>query len=112
MVNVSALKKGTVLIVETRHSIYKLEVVEGKEILLSGGMTREGEERFPIPTKAIFCGSIQRHAKVKVDWIGENLRMEIIIGENSKRILTSKVQNVTVESPNGDWSYSMDWNKI
>lgn len=110
--NVSALEKGTILIIETKHSIYKLKIMEGKEILLSGGMTKRGEEKFPLPTKAIFCGSVGYDSELKIDWIGQNMSMEIIIGEDRKKILTSKVQNVTIESSNGNWNYSMDWNKI
>jgi hypothetical protein len=107
------LDKGTKLTVETNNSIYQIVVVDGREITIMGGMTQEGDIRFPKPIRAMFIGSTWGGAMMKPDWIGQDMRMEIIIdsGDDANVLNTSGVKNIEIESPNGKWSYSMDWNK-
>jgi len=108
--NVTVLEKGTKLTVETNNSIYQIVVVEGREITLMGGMTKEGDIRFPKPIRAMFIGSTWGGSIMKPDWIGQDMRMEIII-DPANVLNTSFVKNIEIESPDGKWSYSMDWNK-
>lgn len=104
--NVSLLEPGTKLTIETKHSVYQLLVVEGKEITVMGGMKRDGEIRFPQPIKAIFVGS--RGDDMRVDWIGNGMRMELVYED--RYFISSPIKNVEIEAPDGRWSYSMDWN--
>lgn len=107
--NVTGLEKGTKLNVETNNSIYRIVVVDGREITIMGGMTKDGEIRFPKPIPAMFIGSTWGGSMMKIDWIGQDMNMEIIIGQEV--LYTSRVKNVEIESPDNKWSYSMDWNK-
>ena len=108
--NVSLLPPGTILTLETLYSFYRVEIVEGKEILITGGMRKDGEDRFPNPTKAIICGSTWGGSCIKVDWIGREMHLEVVFGEDLKnKLLTSRILNLTIEAPDGSWSYSMDW---
>ncbi len=108
--NVSLLQPGTILVLETTYSFYRLQIIEGKEALVTGGMTKSGDDRFPTPTKAIICGSTWGGSSIKVDWIGREMHLELIFGEELKdKLLTSRILNLVVEAPDGSWSYSMDW---
>ena len=107
--NVTLLESGTKITVETSNSIYHLVVVEGREITILGEMKSTGEIRYPKPVPAIFIGSTWGGTMMKVDWIGEDMRMEIIVGGNV--LTTSCVKNAEIEHSNNEWSYSMDWNK-
>lgn len=108
--NVSLLSPGTILVLETLYSFYRIQIIEGKEVLVTGGMTRSGDDRFPHPTKAIICGSTWGGSSIKVDWIGREMNLEMIYGEEMRdKLLTSRILNLIVEAPDGSWSYSMDW---
>lgn len=112
--NVSMLSPGTVLILETMYSFYRMVVVEGKEVLVTGGMTKSGEDRFPNPTKAIITGSTWATwgSMIKVDWLGKGMNMELIFGDNlDNKLVASRAINLIIEAPDGSWSYSMDWSK-
>lgn len=108
--NISMLKPGTILILETLYSYYNIKIIEGKNVMVTGGMTKSGEDRFPNPTKAIICGSAWDETSIiKIDWIGHQMRLEIIWDNN--KLLTSRIIEATIESPNKSWSYSMEWSK-
>ena len=107
--NVTLLESGTKITVETSNSIYHLVVVEGREITILGGMKSTGEIRYPKPVPAIFIGSTWGGTMMRVDWIGEDMRREIIVGGNV--LTTSCVKNAEIEHSNNECSYSMDWNK-
>lgn len=109
--NISSLEKGTKLNVETTNSIYRIEIVEGNQITIMGGMTKDGEIRFPTPVSAKFIGSTWGGSMIKLDWIGEYMKMEIFLDEFKLLMTTSFVQNVEIEGPFGEWNYSMDWNR-
>lgn len=104
--NVTALKSGTKLIVETQNSFYEMEVLEGKEVMIYGGTKRDGTVRFPKPVKAIVRGSNFGGSVLKVDWIGVDMCVELSIGSNS--LTTSAVERITIESPDGKWSYQLN----
>lgn len=109
--SLSPLPKGTKLIVETRNSFYELVIDEGKEVTLFGGTNKDGSTRFPQPIKGIVYGSTWGGSLLKVDWIGQDMRLEMHIKGTDRVLSTSPVKNVTVEAPDGSWSYSLDWNK-
>lgn len=112
--NLTLLEVGTKLTVETKNSIYEFKIVEGREVTIMGGMTRDGEIRFPRPEPAIFVGSTWGGSMLKPDWLGEDMSMEIVLPnevEERQVLTTSRVRNVEVEAPDAAWSYSMDWGK-
>lgn len=110
--NVSTLASGTVLILETTYSFYRMVIVKGKKVLVTGGMTKSGEDRFPNPTKAIIAGSTWGGSAIQIDWIGKDMNMELIFGDNlENKFIASRTINLIIEAPDGSWSYSMDWNK-
>lgn len=109
--NMSPLKPGTVLFVETTKSVYRLQIVRGKEILITGGMLRSGEDRFPAPTTVIFYGSTWGEDALKSDWIGKDMRLRLsYIVSGQKCIFTSSpVTEIEIISPDKSWSYKMGW---
>lgn len=107
--NVTLLEPGTKLTVETKNSIYSMEVIEGRKVKLSGGMDEKGNILFPEQIPAILVGSTWGGASLKIDWIGQDMFMEIMFDQDV--LTTSIVRNVEIEAPDGKWFYSMDWNK-
>lgn len=105
--NVSVLKEGTKLFIETHNSFYELQVVEGKEVEIFGGTKRDGSIRYPKPTKVIFHGSTWGGSCIKVDWLGIDMHMEFGV-EGRKILTTSGVKRIKIESPDGGWSYTLD----
>jgi hypothetical protein len=104
---------NTILSVETNNSVYMIKKIKDREIEITGGMQKDGEDRFPAPTQAFLVGSTFGGSMIKLDWLGHDMNMEVhILKEDGASIfLTSCIRNVTVESPDGSWSYSMDWNE-
>lgn len=108
----STLNSGTVLLLETLYSFYRIEIVDGKKCKVQGGMTKTGEDRIPSPTRGIIIGSTWGGSAIKTDWIGKEMHLELAYGEDlENKLITSRIKNVTIEAPDGSWSYSMDWNK-
>ena len=110
--NVSSLKAGTVVSVETKRSVYSIEIVEGSSILIVGGMKKNGEFRFSSPTPAEFKGSSWSGGEHKIsDWIGKDMHLELIFDSKGKKFVftSSPVIEVEITAPDKSWSYSMDW---
>jgi len=85
-----SLEPGTVLTVHTRHSRYRIVVLGGARVLVSGGsIISDGSE-------ARLQGSTLGGSAVKVGWIGLGLRLELLVGR--QRITTSRVQSIDIES--------------
>jgi hypothetical protein len=91
-VALEALEAGTVLNVVTRHSDYRLVVLDPvrRRVLVSGGWL------FPEETEVRFEGATAGGSVVKIGWIGADLRLEMSMG--LRRITTSRVMSVTIES--------------
>jgi hypothetical protein len=91
-VALQSFEAGTVLNVITRHSRYRLVVVDPvqKRVLVTGGRL------FPENTEVRFEGATAGGSLVKVGWIGVGLRFEMSLGR--QRITTSRVESITVES--------------
>lgn len=89
---IDALDTGTRFIVQTRNSEYRLIVLDGprQTMLMQGGrLLTEATEVF-------VQGSSAGGSYVKTGWIGVGLRVEILAG--GRRIVTSRVQSITIES--------------
>ena len=90
-VDVRELAPGAIVIMRTRHSRYRLVVVEPKtqRVLVNGG------EWFPEPTEAQLVGATGGGSMLKPGWIGVGLRVELL--RMNQPITTSPVDDVTVE---------------
>jgi hypothetical protein len=89
-VSVRALEPGNVLIVQTRRSRYRLVMLGGQHVLVSGGSL------FPSPEKASVVGATAGGSSVKTGWIGIGLRLELRLGHH--RLTTSPVERIEIES--------------
>jgi hypothetical protein len=90
-VDIRELTAGTIVIVQTRHSRYRLVVLEpnAQRMLVSGG------DWFPVPTEAHLVGATCGGSMLKPGWIGVGLKLEL--RHMDRRITTSLVAEVTVE---------------
>jgi hypothetical protein len=104
--NLSVLKTGTKLYVETRNSFYELRIVEGKQVEIFGGTRHDGSTRYAKPTNVIFHGSTWGGSSIKVDWLGIDMHMEFGV-DGRKTLTTSGVKRIEIESPDGNWSYAL-----
>lgn len=109
--NLSPLDPGTTLIVETERSVYRIEIVKGKEALI----TNESSEkhRFEETTPVNIHGSTWGGTMLKIDWIGKEMHIELSYkkGDETKVFISSPVKDVEMIAPDRSWSYKMDWNK-
>jgi hypothetical protein len=85
-----SLELGTVVTVRTKHSCYRLVVLDGpqRRALVSGGAL------FPERTEVRIDGATAGGSAIKTGWIGVGLRLEM--SRDSQRITTSVVQSLTV----------------
>lgn len=86
------LRPGTVVSVETRHSTYRIVVLDGREqrVLVSGGP-------FEVGTEVRADGATAGGSMLKSGWIGVGLRLELAHGH--RRIVTSRVRSITISAP-------------
>jgi hypothetical protein len=91
-VALQSLEAGTVLNVMTRHSAYRVVVLDParQRMVVTGGRL------FTESTEVRCEGATAGGSLLKVGWIGVGLRLEMSIGQ--QRITTSRVQSVTIES--------------
>jgi len=91
-VALQSLEAGTVLKVMTRHSDYRVVVLDSMRrcVLVTGGRL------FPESTEVRVEGATAGGSALKVGWIGVGLRLEMSMGRQG--ITTSRVQSVTIES--------------
>jgi hypothetical protein len=96
-VDIRPLPPGTALIVDTRHSSYRLVKLGGWDgkALVQGG-TFFGEE-----TEARIAGSTAGGNSIKIGWICIDLRLEILVGR--RRFVTSPVRSIRIEPVNPAW---------
>ena len=94
-IDVNVLPAGTKLNIETHHSVYQIEIINGKKITILGGMLLSGEYRFPTPASAVLIGSVLPDL-IKLDWVVKGTQMIIDVGEGN--ILTSPVTNLEFEN--------------
>jgi hypothetical protein len=91
-VDIDRLDPGTALLVRTRHSLYRLVVVDGLEnqVLIQGGRL------FNEPTQGRLNGATASGCALKTGWISLGLRMELSVGR--ERIRTSPVCSIEFEA--------------
>ena len=92
-VALESLEPGTVLAISTRHSQYRLVVLDGarRRALVTGGAF------FPESTEVRVHGATVGGSALKVGWIGIGLRLELSSGH--QRITTSRVESIAIASP-------------
>jgi hypothetical protein len=114
--DISNVDPGTILQIETRNSIYKIEFIKGKVVQITGGMKSNGEDRFSVPKEAVIVGSTSppdaSDCYIGMNKIiaGQKLLVQCVEGENMFMLRTSPVKNVKIESSDGELIYDMDWN--
>lgn len=88
-----SLEPGSVLEVNTRHTCYRLFVLDGtrQRALVTGGSL------FPERTEVRVEGATAGGSALKVGWIGVGLRLEMSTGP--QRITTSRVQSIVIVAP-------------
>ena len=96
-IDINVLPAGTKLSVETHHSIYQIEIVNGSKITILGGMLRSGEYRFPTPIPATLSGSVFPFTNMlKLNWLGKDMQMEVALKEGFIR--TSPIKGLEFET--------------
>jgi hypothetical protein len=89
---IQSLDPGVTLMVKTRHSSYRIVILDGSRhlVLVEGGI-------FPDATVVRLCGSTVGGSALKLGWILVGLRIEFGLGTGI--ITSSPVQSVEIESP-------------
>jgi hypothetical protein len=89
---IHTLDAGAAITVKTRHSRYRLVVLDGRQHLVcaEGGI-------FPEPTIVRISGATFGGSALKVGWIVEGLRVEFGLGP--RQIVSSPVQSIVIEGP-------------
>ena len=108
-INISLLESGTKLTIETKNSVYKIEIIDKAEITIMGGMDKNGDIRFPQPEEVFFNGSTFGGSMIKPNWIGQGMNMEIQF--EHMVFVSSPVKEIEIEAPDGSWQYAMNWKK-
>jgi hypothetical protein len=90
-VAVQTLTAGTTVVVDTRHSEYRLLIIDGirREIAIKGGTL------FRQWTRARYSGASAGGCALRMGWLGVGLLMEIAVGEGT--IVTSPVESIAIE---------------
>jgi hypothetical protein len=91
-VSLRSLEPGSVVLVDTRNSLYRLVVLDGPDqrVLVRGGSV------FSERTEARVEGSSAGGSSIRTGWIGVGLRLELTV--DTSRIITSPIKGVTIES--------------
>ncbi len=89
-VRLADLQALTTLRVRTNHSTYRIMVLDPSEgrILIQGG------KHFVEPVEACLNGSSLGGSSLKLDWVGQRMRMEISRG--GRPIVTSPVRSIEI----------------
>ena len=87
---IESLAPGTMLIVQTDHSEYRLIVLDNdrRRVLVEGGAM------FPEPVPAVVQGASAGGSLVKTGWIGVGLRMELVV--EPQWVRTSPVRTIVL----------------
>jgi hypothetical protein len=88
---IESLAPGTMLIVQTVNSEYRLIVLDN-----DGGVLVEGGVMFPEPVAAVVQGASAGGSLVKTGWIGVGLRMELFV--DPQWVMTSPVRSIVLVS--------------
>ena len=93
-IDVRQLRRGTIVTVQTRHSIYRCVIVDARRRIASV----QGGGGFEKQTVARIDGSTEGGSPMKMGWIGLGLRLELSAGR--QRAVTSPVIAIEIELPN------------
>lgn len=110
-IQISLLQPGTKLLVRTKNSFYEFKIIEGSRATVFGGTRENGTTRYPQPVEVAIHGSTWGGRSIKPDWIGQDMHLEFGIVGSDYFLTTTTIEEVIIESPGGDWSYPMNWNK-
>jgi hypothetical protein len=91
-IEVSALAAGPAISVVTRHSTYRLIVLNPDE----RRVTMTGGTYFPEPIEVRVDGATGGGSALKIGWIGVGLRLELSAGR--RRICTSRVTSIAIDA--------------
>ncbi len=89
-VTLASLEALTILRVRTNHSTYRIMVLDPSE----GKVLIQGGKYFVEPVEACLNGSGLGGSFIKLDWVGQRMRMEISRG--GRPIVTSPVRSIEV----------------
>ena len=89
-IDLSRLAAGTMVCVNTRHSQYRILVIEPRR----GRALVSGAAWFPEPTEVRLQGATAGGSMLKSGWIAVGFKLEMSIGRS--RITTSRVISVTM----------------
>ena len=92
-VDLPTLKVGTVLNVQTRNSLYRVVVLDGKRRLVAV----QGGNVFSHEVVTRFHGSSVGGSALKIGWVGVGSCLEFAAGP--QLIVTSPVRSIQIETP-------------
>jgi hypothetical protein len=97
--SIEDMPMGTRISVETKNSIYEIEILKDSLISIKGGLLKDSVDvRFPKPVEAILLKN----------WLGEGMNMQIIC--NSVFVITSPIKNIIINPVVGE-SINLHWNR-
>ena len=99
-IDVHKLRPGTKIEVQTKNSLYCMEILQEP-----GCVAVKGGPHFPELEPAEFDGSNWGGSMLKVGWIGYEMQMEL--RTTKKKVVTTPVQAAKVIGEG--WEYAMDW---
>jgi len=91
-VDLSSLRPGSLIDVETRSRHYRIECLGGDAIRISGH-----PEYCPNPVPAHLQGAIDKEGELEFGFIEPGMRMRFFL--NNRPVITSKVLHVHVDQP-------------
>lgn len=97
--SIEDMPAGTLISVETKNSIYQIEILTETKVLVTGGILKDGNVRFSNPTEVILTGCTWGTSFLKKNWLGEGMQMELFY--NGSSITTSPIKNVIINHING-----------
>lgn len=102
IVQINRLAKGTVLLVETQHSIYEIEILDPH----SGMSLVCGGENFKTPQELFLdCSAWQDELHTNAVILGYAI---IFVSKQGNMFHTSKVKSVKITGPNKSYSYELE----
>lgn len=100
---INDLPAGTKVSVNTKNSLYEFVVIDNRYVSVFGGTKNNDIVRFSKPTKMTVLGSSFGDNTIIFNWVGKGMLIKLIIEEGEEQgkvLLTSPVENLSVESDN------------
>jgi hypothetical protein len=105
-IDISKLEPETIIEVQTKNSLYKIELTSNHFVFVEGGY-------FPERTKMIFTGSTWGGSMIKPKWIGKDMHLEFVFPNETGQpalprfVTTTRIREATIHSSN--YHYCMNW---